>query len=187
MTILLVVAIATMSVIVILTAVSQLKGCRGKWGERFVRAILVFLPSEYKVFNDVRVCANGRKCQIDHLVVSPYGIFVIETKNYLGVTSGNVNSAMWQRSVLGKHYKTRSPLLQNQYHIDLLLAKLNQTMNLDSSKIHSIVVFNFANFLRLSGCSDNVVMFYGLMGYIRRFKTETLTNDEVDYICRIIR
>ena len=39
--------------------------------------------NEYKVLNDVMVrTQNGKTSQIDHIVVSAYGIFVIETKNY---------------------------------------------------------------------------------------------------------
>ena len=56
-----------------------------------VVASLARLPDEYTVFNDIRLTAeryihfNGaplRSAQIDHLVLTPAGVFVIETKRW---------------------------------------------------------------------------------------------------------
>lgn len=56
---------------------------KGKRGEMTVFRLLKKLPDEYHLFNDVLLkTKNGRTVQIDHVVVSPYGMFVIETKNY---------------------------------------------------------------------------------------------------------
>ena len=44
---------------------------------------LHFLSDEYHLFNDVYICFNDKSVQIDHIVVSKYGVFVIETKNIL--------------------------------------------------------------------------------------------------------
>ena len=112
MIVLYVIIILIICAIVLVGAISQLKEYRGWWGERLIRFILCFLPKDYNVFNDVRVCSNGRRCQIDHLVISPYGIFVIETKSYLGYTSGYGFDKMWRRKVLGKSYLTHSHRLQ---------------------------------------------------------------------------
>ena len=50
---------------------------KGKWGERKVAGILSMLPEdEYKVINDVIIQSNGYTSQIDHIIVSIYGIFV---------------------------------------------------------------------------------------------------------------
>lgn len=49
----------------------------GLWGEKKVSAVLSMLGKEYKVFNDVLIKNSYGTSQIDHLVVSPYGIFVI--------------------------------------------------------------------------------------------------------------
>lgn len=185
MSIILIISIVICCVIVVSIAGSN--KFRGKCGEWCVRAILSFLPSQYRVINDLRIYVNGRKCQIDHLVVSPYGIFVIETKNYFGVTSGDVRSPMLQRSVLGMHYRTRNPLMQNQYHVDLLLAKLRKTMKIDEAGIKPILVLNLGNIVRLSGRRDNVVMFYNLLRYIRSFRTIVFQRNEIKAICSLLR
>ncbi len=46
-------------------------------------------PKDTVIFNDLYFHNGRRSCQIDHLVVSPNGIFVIETKNYLGLVYGD--------------------------------------------------------------------------------------------------
>ena len=45
---------------------------------------LMKLPDEYVLFNDLLFENNGISTQINHIVVSPYGVFVIETKGYRG-------------------------------------------------------------------------------------------------------
>lgn len=55
---------------------------RGLKGEKTVFKYLETLPKEYFIFNDVKLYEN--KGNIDHIVVGPKGIFVIETKNYSG-------------------------------------------------------------------------------------------------------
>ena len=57
----------------------------GKYGERRVARKLDWLPAEYVALNDLLLPTRYGTTQIDHIVVSPYGIFVIETKNYKGV------------------------------------------------------------------------------------------------------
>jgi len=53
---------------------------KGYIGEKSVAIILSFLPSDkYKIVNNILIKSNGRTTQIDHLVISIYGIFVIET------------------------------------------------------------------------------------------------------------
>lgn len=169
--------IVLVSAIVVVVALSQFKGSRGWWGELTVRLILSFLPDEYKVYNDVRVHAGGRKCQIDHLVVSPYGIFVIETKSYLGLTSGRSRDKMLRRNVLGKNFLVRNPLFQNQYHIDLLIRRLSSVEGFDSGWLKSVVVFGFGSIVRLSDKPSNVMMFYRLYSHIRSFRTVMISKE----------
>jgi hypothetical protein len=66
---------------------------KGMIGERKARKQLSRLPSEnYRVLNDVVVKTKTGSSQIDHVVISPYGIFVIETKNYKGWIHGREDS-----------------------------------------------------------------------------------------------
>lgn len=59
---------------------------KGKYSEKLVLKKMLQLPDEYTIFNDFLFESNGHSTQIDHIVVSPYGVFVIETKQSLALS-----------------------------------------------------------------------------------------------------
>ena len=63
---------------------------KGYIGERLVGKKLKKLNKrEYKVINNLLLKTTKGSTQIDHIVISKYGVFVIETKNYKGIIKGN--------------------------------------------------------------------------------------------------
>jgi len=57
---------------------------KGKYGEMKVSWQLNRLYyKKYKVINNILLRNNSRSSQIDHIVISVYGVFVIETRNFL--------------------------------------------------------------------------------------------------------
>ena len=64
---------------------------KGKEGENRVHNILMQLPDDYVILDDVVLPTNKGTTQIDHIVVSKYGVFAIETKNYRGEIYGDDN------------------------------------------------------------------------------------------------
>ena len=124
---------------------SSYSSAAGKSGERSVSWILGSLPDEYMVLNDVTIPdqkTNPDKdytTQIDHVVVSPYGIFVIETKNYSGWIFGNEKSQNWKqtfKTTEGRFFY--NPIKQNWGHIYALAERLR----LKTSLFKPIVVFS---------------------------------------------
>lgn len=95
---------------------------KGWIGERHVAHILARLPKEkYRVINDLLLrTSSGGTTQIDHVVISEYGIFVIETKFYDGRIYGGENSDLWTQNIYGNIYQFRNPILQNAGHIKAL-------------------------------------------------------------------
>ena len=88
---------------------------KGWFGEKAVSSILAMLnKDEYKVINDVMLNTEHGTSQIDHIVLSLYGIFVIETKNYKGWITGSEFSEQWTKNMYGKKY-----ILQVEEHITL--------------------------------------------------------------------
>ena len=115
---------------------------KGDYGEMCVSKILSQLSDEYLVFNDVYLNSNGYSIQIDHVVVSQYGVFVIETKNYSGDVYGSECARQWTQYLQGVGYKFRNPVLQNRSHELAIQEKLN----IAKTSIIPIVVFlNGAN------------------------------------------
>ena len=58
------------------------------------------LPDDYYVMDDVVLETTNGTTQIDHIVVSKYGLFAIETKNYRGEIYGNDNSQKWKQIIV---------------------------------------------------------------------------------------
>ncbi|ERJ12862.1 nuclease-related domain-containing protein [Haloplasma contractile] len=92
----------------------------GYMGEKHVSKLLKRLPRSYNVINDLDLLINTERCQMDHLVIGPSGIYVIETKNYTGQLKGNdydeVISQTFESSKI--HYK-KNPTHQIDRQMDL--------------------------------------------------------------------
>ena len=69
----------------------------GNIGEARTARYLRKLPADdYTILHDLMVAdSNGRTTQIDHIVVSRYGLFVIETKCFKGWIFGDEKSRVW--------------------------------------------------------------------------------------------
>lgn len=135
-TILIIPLIVFFFAIAIILKLNQAK-IKGRFGEMKVSSILKSLPDNYHVFNDVYLQINGMSVQIDHIVISVYGIFVIETKNYTGWIFGTDNSEQWTKNVYGNKYEFRNPLKQNYAHVKALQCLLG----LSKEKFIPAVVF----------------------------------------------
>lgn len=86
---------------------------RGMIGESRVTGILQRLPVDgYIVINDIIIKNRSGTLQIDHLVISAFGIFVIETKCYKGWIFGSEKSEKWTQALYRKVF--RIPLEKNK-------------------------------------------------------------------------
>ena len=94
---------------------------KGFTGELKTDFLLSFLDNtKYKVINNFMTEIKGKSCQIDHLIVSQYGIFVIETKNYSGwIFAGEYNN-YWTQINYKRKNKLYNPLKQNIGHVNVL-------------------------------------------------------------------
>ena len=108
----------------------------GEAGEMWTQQILNKLPRDkYIVMHDVFISVNGTTHQIDHVVISPYGIFSIETKQYNGYITGNKYDKKWVRHSGRKKYYYTNPIRQNYGHVKALA----ELLNLEESKIYNVV------------------------------------------------
>lgn len=160
----------------------------GKYGERRVARKLDWLPAEYIVLNDLLLPTRYGTTQIDHVVVSPYGIFVIETKNYKGWIFGHENSEQWKQSLLGKktlwgwsseQHQFRNPIKQNSAHaraIKTLLADIGDFA------IFPIVVFSDRADLNITTPNHCVINWSSLRQSIKSIKTVSISQENVKRI-----
>ncbi|MFF2014605.1 nuclease-related domain-containing protein [Paenibacillus sp. NPDC058177] len=92
----------------------------GELGEYKINIQLDQLPKDTKYISDIMI-PNPKSqtgySQIDHVVISPYGLFVIETKNYNGEIKGTRSDKYWRVS---NRFNMYNPLRQNYGHIKAL-------------------------------------------------------------------
>ena len=70
-------------------------------GELFVNVVAkVRLDKRiYTLFKNVTLPTEDGTTQIDHIIVSRYGVFVIETKNMKGWIFGNPQQKTWTQKI----------------------------------------------------------------------------------------
>ena len=109
----------------------------GWFGEHWTKQSLGVLDKDkYIVLNDIMIAVNGKTHQIDHIVLSKYGIFVIETKQYNGYIKGSKYDKKWVRYIKGKEpiYYT-NPIRQNYGHVKAIC----ELLNISEDKVFNIV------------------------------------------------
>ncbi|MCG3809873.1 NERD domain-containing protein [Psychrobacter sp. Ps4] len=123
--------------------------------------------------------ANGGSTQIDHIIVSVYGIFVIETKNYKGWIYGSEKQKQWTQAFPnGSKYKFQNPLRQNYLHIKTLA----DLLGLELSYFHSMIAFIGECELKTRDELPEHVLTGGMVSYVKKKQDEILTEDEVKSI-----
>lgn len=155
----------------------------GKAGERRVARKLDWLSEEYIILNDIMLPTQYGTTQIDHIVVSPYGIFVIETKNYKGWIFGHENSEEWKQSLLGKkrwygwsseQHKFRNPIRQNLSHTRAIKRLLS---DIGDFRIIPIVVFSDRAELNITTPNHIVVNWCNLRNAIKQFNVPCIPEE----------
>lgn len=94
---------------------------KGMIGEMAANSRLRELPTrDYHLIPDLMLPIDGGTTQIDHVVVSRYGIFVVETKAYKGWIFGSERDAQWTQQIYRKKSRFQNPLRQNYRHTETL-------------------------------------------------------------------
>lgn len=155
---------------------------KGRIGEGVVSHLALgkLDPGIYRVFNDLVLPRPDGKgtTQIDHVVVSPHGVFVIETKNYAGWIFGDESSRYWTQVLYGRKSRFQNPLHQNALH----LRALSLETGLDRSCFHNLVLFIGEATLKTP--LPPQVMTRGLIDFIRGHQTALLAAEEVAHVIR---
>lgn len=160
---------------------SLMSSFKGVLGETVIN-IAMWLKLEKDVYhrlNNITLpLANGGSTQIDHVIVSMYGIFVIETKNYKGWIFGNEKQRQWTQVIMGRKYKFQNPLRQNYLHIKTLA----DLLELDLNYFHSMIAFIGECELKTRDELSEHVLTSGMASYVKKKQHELLSEDEVKAI-----
>ena len=77
---------------------------RGNKGEKAVVNVLKKEKLYHRLLNDITFLNEKSEMthQIDHILIHPHGVFVIETKNYYGEISTVPGESFWIKNIKGK-------------------------------------------------------------------------------------
>lgn len=156
----------------------------GDKGEYIVKRELKKLDSsKYIVLNGYAFVNGEDTTQIDHLVLSLYGIFVIETKNYSGELTIDLEDEKWSYVCVNEKTGKKSTrvqrfentYMQNEYHINFL----SRLLRVEKSKFASMVVFANRNLSINDDMEDCILWYDEVVPYIKQAKEVKFTLEEI--------
>lgn len=156
------------------------KGMIGEWLINL--SIRLFLDKrEYHLLNNVTLQLEQGTTQIDHVLVSRFGVFVIETKNMKGWIFGDPRHKRWTQQLFRRRHSFQNPLHQNYLHV----MTLKSLLGLAEHQLHSIVYF-IGDCAFKTPMPDNV-MNRGLIRFIKGKTTPVLIPAEVTRVIDTIQ
>lgn len=165
--------------IVLIVAFFRTSTGKGIIGEFLVNLFtkLKLDKNKYYLIKNVTLPTEDGTTQIDHIIVSEYGIFVVETKNIKGWIFGNEKDKMWTQKIYKHSSKFQNPLHQNYKHIKTI----QSTLNIEESKIFNVIVFTGDSTFKTK-MPKNVKQGISYIDYIKSKKEKILTKHEVTNI-----
>lgn len=161
-------------IVKVLGAIVRSPWFKGIAGEFQVNALIkIFLPKgKYHLIKNVTLPTEDGTTQIDHIIVSRFGIFVLETKNMAGWIFGEEHQKQWTQKIFRKSYKFQNPIHQNYKH----LKTLSLCLNIDEQYLFSVIVFIGGSSFK-THLPPSVTHARGCISYIQA-KNDILLSDE---------
>ncbi|MBD9653756.1 NERD domain-containing protein [Pseudomonas sp. PDM12] len=162
---------------VFLIALFKSPWAKGQIGELLVRffAHRQLDQHTYRRLHNVTLNTPDGTTQIDHVFLSVYGIFVLETKNMSGWIFGSEKQAQWTQKFPKHTFKFQNPIRQNYKHIKALEANLG----ISPEHLHSVITFVGGSTFKTE-VPANVTQGIGFVRYIKSFQQPVFSETEVD-------
>ena len=156
---------------------------QGVLGESLVSETLAeFRPPYWHVDNLIVPFSapSAKTTQIDHILASPFGIFVLETKKFRGAIAGVADDKLWFEILGRRIFPFSNPIHQNRRHVSVLSDRLSLPVAL----FQSVIVFVGVSKFLLPGLPGNVISTIApgvpkLRRYIQQFTTVLLTEAQL--------
>ena len=160
-------------IVVIIFKTSWFKGVMGEFVVNLTAKMLLD-KNKYHLIKNVTLPTEDGSTQIDHIIVSIYGIFVVETKNMKGWIFGGPRQRIWTQKIYKHSSKFQNPLHQNYKHVKTLEALLG----LNEQQIYSVVVFVGGSTFKTK-MPENVTYGGGFIRFIKSKKQQIFSAPEV--------
>jgi len=138
-------------------------------------ALTNFGPPDYHLMNHVTLQMKDGTTQVDHILVSRFGVFVIETKDYKGWIFANAMQANWTQVLFNFKFKFQNPIFQNIRHVRAVQDLLDF---LPPGAIRSVVVFTGEAKFKTE-IPEGVFTISGLIDYLRDHTVEVMSLNRV--------
>ncbi|OYT79557.1 MAG: nuclease [Pseudomonas sp. PGPPP4] len=150
---------------------------KGYLGELLVRLVARWRLDRqtYRRLHNVTLPTPDGTTQIDHVFLSRYGIFVVETKNLSGWIFGSERQAQWTQKLYKRTFKFQNPLRQNYRHLKALEA----TLGVSTEHLHSVITLVGGSTFKTE-IPVNVTHGIGFIRYIRPFQQPVLSDAQVE-------
>ena len=158
----------------------------GDYGEKRVSSFLEDLDCEdYRVFNDLLIRDGKYTTQVDHIIISRYGVFVLETKNVHGNVYGGGNAEFWKQYLPDdgfrfdgstQEHQLRNPILQNEGHIKTL----SRLVFGNEVPVRGIVVFPDSTDLKITA-DKPVLHMREVVSFIKQYRDVVLSSDQMGF------
>ncbi len=140
-------------------------------------ALANFGPPDYHLMNHVTLQMTDGTTQVDHILVSRFGVFVIETKDYGGWIFANPTQPKWTQVLFHLRFKFQNPIFQNKRHVRAVQGLLDF---LPSDAINSVVVFTGEAAFKTE-TPEGVVSVSGLVDYLRAHAVEVMSVNRMQF------
>ena len=148
-------------------------------GEALVSRVVgnTFGPPDYHLMNHVTLRLTDGTTQIDHILISRFGVFVIETKDYKGWIFANAQHANWTQVLFKMRFRFQNPILQNSRHVRAVQGLLDF---LPPGAVKSAVVFTGEAEFKTE-VPPGVFSLSGLIDYLGEQTVEVMSLNRVQF------
>ena len=136
---------------------------------------------DYHHFRNVILSTSRGTAEIDHLIVSRFGLFVIENKKRSGWIFGEASDPYWTAVHFRSKYRFQNPLHQNFGHVKAL----EEVSGVDPSKVFSLVVFRGRCEFKTS--VPQGVFLHDCASWVARRRDVLLSDAEVDRVLGVVQ
>ena len=148
-------------------------------GEALVSRVVqtTFGFPDYHLMNHITLPMKNGTTQVDHILISRFGVFVIETKDYKGWLLADARDKQWTQVLFRYSFKFQNPIIQNRRHVQAVQDLLEF---LPPGAIKSVVVFTGEAEFR-TAVPQGVFDISGLTDYLRGQTVEVMSLNRMQF------
>ena len=137
-----------------------------------------FRPPDYHLLNHITLRLEEGTTQVDHILVSRFGVFVIEIKDYNGWIFASAKDRNWTQVLYRAKFRFQNPIHQNYRH---LCAVRDLLEFLKPDVVHPVVVFTGQAEFKTDIPDGVFTSIPGFLAYVESHGTEVMSVNRVQF------